>query len=380
MSNLIAAPPDARRRREFGHIFKRKGSRFLWVRYRVDGKTYAESTHSTSERDAAKYLSRKQAELGLGVFVSPDVRRTTFEDLVRLIEDDYVMNGRRSTERLAASVKHLRAAFAGNRAVNISADRLSGYVRDRLGAKAAPSTVRNELNVLRRAFRLARRAGRVTQVPEFPQLRVSNTRTGFFEAEDFAALLTELPEALRGPVEFAYLTGWRIPSEVLRLRWAQVDFVGGVIRLEVGTTKNGEGRVFPFGVLPRLKALIERQRDVTRAVERRRGEIVPWVFHRGGRPIRSFHDAWRAACERAATDRAGGIRQIVRAALLGRIPHDLRRTAVRNLVRAGVPERVAMQLTGHKTRSVFDRYNIVSERDLAEGVAKLALVQGTVAR
>jgi len=360
-------------RREFGRIFERKASRFLWVRYRVNGKSYEESTHSTSRREAEKFLARKQAELGLGVFVGPDVKRTTFEDLVTIIQDDYAVNGRRSTERLEDSLKHLRAFFAGARALTITADRLTAYVRHRLDAGAAPATIRNERNALRRAFRLAKRAGRVAQVPEFPEIQVHNTRTGFFEEEDFRVLLAELPEPLRAPIEFAYLTGWRVPSEVLCLTWAQVDFRAGVVRLEVGTTKTGEGRVFPFGMLPALKALLERQRQDTKALERRRGEIVPWVFHRdNGQPIRDLHDAWKGACRRAAIVREGNLERVVRPELLGRIPHDLRRTAVRNLVRAGVPERVAMMLTGHKTRSVFDRYNIVSERDLSEGVAKLA--------
>ena len=279
-------------------------------------------------------------------------------------------------ERLTASLLHLRAFFGGSRAVTITAERLAAYVRARADAQAAASTIRNELNALRRAFRLAKRVGRVPQVPEFPQLAVNNIRVGFFEREDFDAVVAELPEPLRPVVQFAYFTGWRIPSEVLRLQWNHVDFAAGVVRLDVGSTKNRAGRVFPFAALPALRALLDRQRDHTKGIERRLGAVVPWVFHRDGVPIRDFYAAWHAACRRAAVVHHGPLDEVVRPQLLGRVPHDLRRTAVRNLVRASVPERVAMQLTGHLTRSVFDRYDIVSERDLAEGVGKLATFHG----
>lgn len=357
-------------RREFGHIYQRGD--LWWIRYSVDGRRYYESSGSSDPRAAKKLLDQRQAALGIGAFVAPDVKRTTFEDLARMIEDDYKLNGRRSSARLKQCFAQLRTVFGKSRAVSITSDRLTAYVVERKGQGAALSTIRNELNALRKAFRLAKRAGKVAAVPEFPTLTLDNTRTGFFEPDDLAAVLAQLPEPLRPVVEFAALTGWRIPSEVLPLTWAAVDFTAGVVRLEVGRTKNREGRTFPFRALPALEGLLQRQRAYTRSVERRLGRLIPWVFHHDGEPIRPFNKTWKRACWRAATEERGGVGVIARSHVLDRIPHDLRRTAVRNLVRAGVPERVAMQLTGHKTRSVFDRYDIVNEADLAAGVEKLA--------
>ncbi len=362
-------------RREFGHIYRHPRSRFWWIRYRVDGKTHRESSGSTSLRVAEKLLARKQAEIGLGQFVAPDVKRTTFEDLARIISDDYAVNGRRSGDRLEDSLRRLRGVFGTARAVGITADRLTGYVKQRFDEGAAASTVRNELNALRRAFRLAKKAGRVARVPEFPTLELHNTRTGFFETPDLQALLVELPEPLRPLIEFLHLTGWR-SGEALALQWGQVDFRAGMLRLEPETTKNDEGRMFPFAVLPPLRALLDRQRAHTTAVERRLGQVIPHVFHRDGRPIGDFHKTWYAAIERAAYQGGGPVRTLVRPGLVGRLVHDLRRTAVRNLERAGVSRSVAMKLTGHKTESVYRRYAIVAEQDLKEGVEKLAALHG----
>jgi integrase len=188
----------------------------------------------------------------------------------------------------------------------------------------------------------------------------------FFEREQLERVLDLLPPAVRPAVQFAYITGWRIPSEVRPLQWRHVDFEARVVRLDPHATKNDEGRTFPF--TDALQELLEAQKA---AHDRLKAEEVlcPWVFHRTGKKVKGkritrFTKAWRKACEKAGSP--------------GRIPHDLRRTAVRNLVRAGIPERVAMQLTGHKTRSVFERYNIVSECDLVEAAKKLNALHTTV--
>jgi integrase len=162
----------------------------------------------------------------------------------------------------------------------------------------------------------------------------------------------------RPAATFAYITGWRLKSEILPLRWRQVDFRAGIVRLDVGTTKNNDGRTFPM--TPELPATLEAQRVATNALQRKIGSIIPWVFHwtKRGRPLKGFTKAWRAAC--------------VAAGVPGRIPHDFRRTAVRNLERASVPRSTAMAMIGHRTEAIYRRYAIVDEIMLREAAEKLA--------
>jgi integrase len=140
-----------------------------------------------------------------------------------------------------------------------------------------------------------------------------------------------------------------------------VDLAGGVVRLEPGTTKNNEGRTFPL--IPELRALLERRQAITRRCERARARIVAHVFHRYGRPIKSLRRAWMRACRDAGRP--------------GLLLHDLRRSAVRNLERAGISRSAAMKLTGHKTEAVYRRYAIVAESDLRDAGTKLAAMLGT---
>jgi integrase len=156
-----------------------------------------------------------------------------------------------------------------------------------------------------------------------------------------------LPDYLKDPVTFLYLSGWRV-SEMRLLEWRDVDLTGNVVRLRPEISKNKDGRVLP---------LHDELLDVIGRAQAKRTLECPFVFHLKGKPVEDFRKAWKAACKEA---QLGGL-----------IVHDLRRTAVRNLVRAGVREGVAMSLTGHKTRSVFDRYNIVNEADLIEAAEKL---------
>jgi integrase len=185
----------------------------------------------------------------------------------------------------------------------------------------------------------------------------NNARQGFADAKQIAALCRHLADA----VQFMFITGWRSRSEVLPLRWPQVDLAGGFVRLEPGTTKNGEGRAFPL--IPELHALLEHRQAITRRCERAQGRIIAHVFHRYGKPIKSLRRAWRTASKDAGRP--------------GLLLHDLRRSAVRNLERAGISRSVTMKLTGHKTEAVYRRYAIVAESDLREAGTKLAATLGT---
>jgi integrase len=214
-------------------------------------------------------------------------------------------------------------------------------------------------------FTLGARAGRVSHRPCFPSIEVRNTRSGFFSEAELQAVLVQLPAHLRVVIEFLYLTGWRV-GEARALTWRQVDFKAGTIRLEPHTTKNDEGRTFPFAAMPRLEQLLRTQREQTSALERAWERMIPTVFHWRGKPISNFHESWHQARERAS--------------LPGKRVHDLRRSAVRNMERAGVSRSVAMKLSGHKTESIYRRYAIVSEADLAEGVRKVAALSASGAR
>lgn len=336
-----------------GYLYKR--GNIWWCKYYVNGRPIQESTHHEKHEDARDFLKQREGDVAHGRRIIPRVERVRFEDLAQDYENDYQVNGRRSLTRAQRNVAHLMQFFRGYRAVHITTATVRAYTAKRQEAGAANGTINRELTALRRMFNLALQAEKIRHKPHIPHLKEHNVRQGFFEAEAFRAVLKHLPAPVQPVATFAYVTGWRGPSEILPLTWPQVDFTGGVVRLEPGTTKNEEGRTFPL--FPELRALLERQRTMTREIQLKGDRIIPWVFHRKGKPIRSFRKAWATACRKAGQP--------------GRIPHDFRRTAVRNMVRKGIPERVAMQLSGHKTRSVFERYNIVSEGDLQEAGRKL---------
>jgi integrase len=349
-----------------GSVYRRPGRSIWMMQYYRNGIRIRSSSETTSKMKAQRRCDDLETDLRRGLPITPDVGKIRFDDAAQDILADYANNEQSSVDDVDGRIRnHLAPFFRGWRLSEITTPDVRAYTQQRRDAGAAAGTVNRELAILKRMFTLAIQGGKLLYKPHIPLLQEHNTRTGFFERDAFESVRAHLPAALRPIVTVAYITGWRIDSEVLPLDWPRVDLTARELRLDPGTTKNDEGRIFPMSDELHL-VLVEQRRahDALAAT----GVICPWVFFRmvaNGRrgpqtpkPIKRFNKAWASACRAAGQP--------------GKIPHDFRRTAIRNMVRRGVPERVAMQLAGHKTRSVFDRYNIVSAGDLQEAATKLA--------
>jgi integrase len=255
----------------------------------------------------------------------------------------------------------LKPVFKGKRLLSILPADMLDYITARQAEKASNATINRELAVLKRMFSLAVKYQKLHAKPHVPMLQEDNVRTGFFEPQQFEAVLAHLPAPIRLVITFAYLTGWRLKSEVLPLQWRQVDWQGRVVRLEPGSTKNGDGRMYPFTAA--LEALLKAQLAEHERLKKQ-DRLVPHVFHRDSKKIRDFRKAWETACAAAGC--------------AGRIPHDLRRTAVRNLERSGVARSAAMQMVGHRTEAVYRLYAISDKVLLEEAAAKIDRPAGTI--
>lgn len=346
-----------------GRIYKLKGRKTWMLRYFVDGKRYVESS-GTRDREEAKNILDKRIEAKRTHRIA-GAGKVTFEDLAQFIVEDYRRKNRKTTSDLERRIRHLAGTFKKKRALSVGAAEIEGFIARRLQEGASNSEVNRELSVLRRMYSLGVQRGAIDSVPPISGhfLPEPPPRSGFFEPEEFRAVLARLPGHLRPPVHFAYLTGWRL-QEILGLQWSQVDLVGGSINLSGADTKNRTPRrIYMEG---QLLALVDEQWH-----DHLDGwQSCPFVFHSAGQRIRDPRHAWKRACFEAGfgekyRDEPGRTRYRATKLL-----HDFRHTGVRNLVRSGVTESVAMTMVGHRTRAMLDRYNITGDRDLREAAEK----------
>lgn len=344
--------------RGFGTVYKQPGSRFWWIQYWANGERRRESTGTERFQEASKALKAKLAEIENGEL--PAAGALLVKHLYDALERDYTINRRKDLDNVKSRWEnHLEPALGRMGVRTIDADQVNIYIATRQNQGAQNATVNRELAILKRMFKLALKAGKIKTVPYIPMLQERNVRKGFVKDAQYDALARETAKIglwMRAMFEVAYTYGWR-KGELLAMRVRQADLMERTVTLDPGETKNDEGRAVEmtakvFDLLTQCAAgkqpddyLFTREKDI-------RGRKV----RTGGR-IDGFRREWRDATRAAGCE--------------GLLFHDLRRSGVRNMRRQGISEKVAMTISGHKTRSVFERYNIVDRSDLHEAVQRM---------
>jgi len=282
-------------------------------------------------------------------------------DLAEGLLRDYTVNGLKSLRTVKRRWEiHLAPSFGHLDATELSSEQIEAYIARRRQEGAQNATINRELAALRRAYSLAIIAGKFPSFPPYiPHLRETNVRKGFLRDQQYQALVNATAKQglwLRGMMELGFTYGWR-KSELMNLKVRQCDLEEQTITLDPGETKNDDARtvVMTATVFELLRECIAGKGPedyvFSRTVDRRGHKP------RKGGHISDMRQAWAEACKAAACP---DLRF-----------HDLRRTGARNMRRVGIAEGVIMKIGGWRTRSVFERYNIIDSADLDGAVKKL---------
>jgi integrase len=306
--------------------------------------THYQESAKTGDRNLALKRERtfrtriENGEFGIKELAAKD-SSITLKTLFDGLESDYRIRGI-LTARNKSNLKMVREAFKDStRALSVTSASIDSFIEKRIKAKYASSTINRMTGMLALAYKLAVRRSEIDpkDVPHIRHLsEKGNARKGFFNEVEFRALHAALPPDLADFALFGYLSSWR-KNEISTLKWSDIE--SSVIHLREENAKDRCARTLPIAGAE-LIALIKRRKDA-RVVAGR--TISGYVFHRKGQPILEFRKAWAAACKKV------GVKRLF---------HDLRRSAVVNLIDAGVPVVTAMSISGHSTFAMFKRYGI----------------------
>lgn len=329
-------------------VYSRGG--VYWFNFVFDGRKIQRSTKQGNRKAAIDIEAAFRTALAKGEVGLLDRERFTVSELLDRLKQRWELEAKLSPQN-ASLLKKAKAAFLGKMADELSVSDLEKYAARNSKAEYANATVNRVFQCLRRAYKLAG-----VPWPKIEPLNErDNVREGFLSAEQMSKLLAVLPDdGLRDYVEFCWCTGMR-KSEAASLRWAFLH--DGQIVVPQEFCKSRKPHVIP--VAGTLTAILKR-REATRSFQLNGvTQLSEYVFHRGdGLPVAEFRKSWKTACKKAGVGNA--------------LFHDLRRSAVRDLIRAGVSQSVAMKISGHRTSAVFQRYDIVVGEDMKQALEKTA--------
>jgi integrase len=383
-----------KRERGRGSIFHNGKTNVWTIKFYFRGIPRRESSHSSDRAVAERLLKRRLAEVETKTFTPRT--NVKVDELIADMLHEYRREGRKTIADVESRWKnHLAPFFTRLKADDLNTDLIKKYCTKREEEETNAATINRELAILKHAFNLATKCEpkKVRAVPFFPMYKENPARKGFLDDDQYTLLARQCNQEglwFRALLTTAYSFAFR-KGELLNLRVRQVDLASRQIRLEAGTTKNGEGRIAPmtdeaFTLL--TACVIGKQKN-------------DYVFTRPAakpglpaEPVRGFRRRWAKVCcavglgELVCPDCYPELREQTIDAkrrcsacgkkwkrqqlkYVGLLFHDLRRSGVRNLIRVGVQQKVAMTISGHKTAAVFQRYNIVDERDIMDAGRKL---------
>src|SRR5579871_621514 len=323
------------RNRGQGCIISRPGTKNLYIRYWTNGRQVQEAVGSDDIKAAEDLLALRRGEAMQGLRPAQDVKQVRYEN----IRDSYVAEHPVDPSN-KTKLTYLDEFFAEMRVIDINPDVLRKFIAEKRAKDLlADPTIRRILVMLRSMLNQAKKEGKIrhTDVPHFPMPADSKPRKGFIQPDQFAKLHDALPENLRPLIKFCYYTGCRIGA-AQKITWDMVARDCSEIELSGDITKNGEPLTLPLvGPLAEISTMLKKMF---------RDQAKPVFDHS------ALRRGWCVTCHALGL----GVYDEKKRKYSGLTIHDLRRSAARNLIRAGVDRGTAMSITGHLTEHVFERY------------------------